>query len=66
MHQSPRRIPLALSLNLISNEINLLNHYYKTIATTLLKYPKTDVDELKLPKVYIDSTLHGFINNNES
>ena len=55
MHQSPRHIPLALSPNLISNEINLLNHCYKTIATTLLKYSKTDVDNPKLPKVYIDS-----------
>ena len=34
----------------------------KAIATTLLKYPKTDVDKPELPKVYEDSTLHGFIN----
>ena len=57
MHQSPRHIPLALSSNLISDEIK------KAIATTLLKYPKTDVDKPELPKVYEDNTLHGFINN---
>ena len=57
MHQSPRNIPLALSLNLISDEIK------KSIATTMLKYPKTDVDKAELPEVYEDSTLHGFINN---
>ena len=28
-----------------------------------LKYPKTDLDKPKLPKVYEDSTLHGIINN---
>ena len=57
MHQPPRHIPLALSSNLISDEIK------KAIATTLLKYPKIDVDKPKLPKVYEDSTLHGFITN---
>ena len=57
MYQSPKHIPLALSSNLISDKIK------KAIATILLKYPKTDVDQPKLPKVYKDSTLHGFINN---
>ena len=57
MHQSPRHIPLALSSNLISDEIK------KAIATTLLKYPKTDEEKPELPKVYEDSTIHGFINN---
>ena len=52
MHQSPRHIPLALSSNLISDEIK------KTLATTLLKYPKTDIDMPELPKVQQDSTLH--------
>ena len=55
MHQSPKHIPLALSPNLISDKIK------KAIATTLLKYLKTDKPEL--PKVYRDSTLHEFINN---
>ena len=44
MHQSPRHIPLALSSNLISDEIK------KAIATTLLQYPKTEVDKPELPK----------------
>ena len=57
MHQSPKHIPLARSSNLISDEIK------KTIATTLLKHPKTDVDKPELPKVYKDSTVLGFINN---
>ena len=57
MHQSPKHIPLALSPNLISDKIK------KAIATTLLKYLKTDVDKPELPKVYRDSTLHEFINN---
>ena len=57
MHQSPKHIPLALSPNLISDKIK------KAIATSLLKYLKTDVDKLELPKVYRDSTLHEFINN---
>ena len=57
MHQSPRHIPLALSSILISDEVK------KAIATTLLKYPKTDVEKPELPKVYEESTLHGFINN---
>ena len=57
IHQSPKRIPLAVSSNLISDEIK------KAVATTLLKYPKTDVDKPELPKVYEDSTLHGLINN---
>ena len=35
----------------------------KPIATTLLKYLKTVVDKPELPKVYRDSTLHEFINN---
>ena len=48
---------LALSSNLNSVEIK------KAIATTLLKCPKTDVDKPELPKVYEDSTLHGFIHN---
>ena len=43
MHQSPRHIPLALSSNLISDKIK------KASATTLLKYPKTDVDKPELP-----------------
>ena len=60
MHQSLRHIPLALSSNLISDEIK------KAIATTLLKYPKTGVDKPELPKEYEDSTQHGFINNNVS
>ena len=50
-------MPLALSSNVISDEIR------KAIATTLLKYPKTDVDKQALPKVYEDSTLHWFIND---
>ena len=57
IHQSPRRIPLALSSNLISDEIK------KAIATTLLKYLQTDVDKPELSKVYKDSTPNGFINN---
>ena len=57
MHQAPKHIPLALSSNLISDEIK------KASATTLLKYPKTYVDKPELPKVYKDSTVHGFINN---
>ena len=57
MHQSPWHIPLALSSNLISDEIK------KARATTLLKYAKADVDKPELPKVYKDSTLHEFINN---
>ena len=57
MHQSPKHIPLALSPNLISDKIK------KAIATTLLKYLKTDVDKPELPKVYRDNTLHEFINN---
>ena len=57
MHQSPRHIPLALSSNLITDESK------KAIATTLLKYPKTDVHKPEQPKVYEDSPLHGFINN---
>ena len=57
IHQSPKRIPLAVSSNLISDEIK------KAVATTLLKYPKTDIDKPELPKVYEDSTLHGLINN---
>ena len=56
MHQSPRHIPLALSSNFIS-EIK------KAITTTLSKYPKTDVEKPELPKVYEDSTMHEFINN---
>ena len=52
MHQSPQHIPFALSSNLISDEIK------KAIATTLLKYPKTDVDKPELPKVYKDSILY--------
>ena len=37
----------------------------KVIATTLLKYPKTDfqINKPELPKVYEESTLHAFINN---
>ena len=57
MHQAPKHISLALSSNLISDEIK------KAIATTLLKYLKTDVDKPQLPKVYKGSTVHGFINN---
>ena len=57
MHQSPKDIPLALSPNLISDK------FKKAIATTLLKYLKTDVDKPELPKVYRDNTLHEFINN---
>ena len=57
MLQSPNHIPLALSPNLISDKIK------KAIATTLLKYLKTVVDKPELPKVYRDSTLHEFINN---
>ena len=57
MHQSPRHIPLTLSSNLISDEIK------KAIATTLLKYSKTDVDKPEPPKVYEDSTLHWFVND---
>ena len=57
MHQSQRLIPLPLSSNLINDKIK------KAIATTLLKYPKTDVDRPELPKVHEDSNLHGFINN---
>ena len=57
MHQSPKHIPLALSPNLISDKIK------KAIATILLKYLKTVVDKPELPKVYRDSTLHEFINN---
>ena len=57
MHQSPKHIPLALSSKLISDEIK------KAIATTLLKYLKTDVDQPELPQAYKDSALHGFINN---
>ena len=53
----PRHIPLALSSNLVSDEIK------KAIATTSLKYPKTyfQIDKPKPPKVYEDRTLHGFI-----
>ena len=52
-------IPLALSLNLVSDEIK------KAIATTLLKYPKTDFRIVKpeQPKIYEDSIVQGFINN---
>ena len=57
MHQSPKHIPLALSPNLISDKSK------KAIATTLLKCLKTVVDKPELPKVYRDSTLHEFINN---
>ena len=57
MRQSPKHIPLALSSNLIKDEIK------KAIATTYLKYPETDVDKQELPEVYKDSTVHGFINN---
>ena len=57
MHQLPKHIPIALSLNLICEEIK------KAIATSLLKYPKRDVNKPELPKVYKNSTLHGFINN---
>ena len=57
MHQLPRHTALAISSNLIRDKIK------KTIATTFLKYPKTDVDKPQLPKVYEDNTLHGFINN---
>ena len=57
MHQSSRHIPLPLSSNLIIDEIK------KAIATAMLKYPNTDVYKLELPKVYEDSTVHGFINN---
>ena len=57
MHQSPKHIPLALSPNLIGDKIK------KAIATTMLKYLKTYVDKPELPKVYRDSTLHEFINN---
>ena len=53
VHQSPRHIPLALSSNLISDEIK------KAIATTKLKHPKIDVEKPELPKIYEDSTLHG-------
>ena len=56
-HQSPRRLPLEVPSNLISDEIK------KSIATTLLKYLKTDVDNPELPQVYEDNTLRGFINN---
>ena len=45
MYQSPRHIPLALSLNLSCDEIK------KAIATTSLKYPKADVDKPELPKL---------------
>ena len=56
---SPRHIPLALFSNLVSDETK------KAIATTLLKYPKADfqIGKSELPKVYEDSTLQGFINN---
>ena len=57
MHQLPRHIPLALSPNLISDEIK------KVIATTLLKYSKTDVDKPEVPKVLEDRILHELINN---
>ena len=57
MHQAPKHIPLAVSSNLISD------NFKKAIATTLLKYPKTDVDKPELPKVDKDSTVHGFIYN---
>ena len=46
MHQSAKHISLALFSNLINDEIK------EAIATTLLKYPKTAVDEPELPKVY--------------
>ena len=35
----------------------------KSIAAALLKCPKTDVDKPELAKVYKDSSLQGFINN---
>ena len=58
MHQSQNHIPLALSSNLISDKIK------KAIATTLLKYPKTDAKKLELPRVHEDSRHSAWVHQN--
>ena len=54
-----KHVPPALFSNLGGNRTE------KAIATTVLKYPKTDfgIGKPYLPKGYEDSTLQGFINN---
>ena len=58
-HLQPSTYHLALISNLVGDKTK------NAIATALMKYPKTDfgIGKPELPKVYEDSTLQGFINN---
>ena len=57
MQGYPGHMLLALSSNLISDDIK------KAIATTLLNYPRTNVDKQELPKVYEDCMDSSIMNH---